>query len=64
MHVAIAAPEGAATTGSTGHALTAPSDTPFTIAFNNQDPSVQHNFVIATGDPVKDASARSCSWAI
>jgi plastocyanin len=56
--IAIAAPEGAATSGFDQKALTAPSDTAFTIAFNNQDPGVQHNIVIATGDPVKDPSAQ------
>jgi len=55
--IAIAAPEGAATSGFDQKALSAPSDTAFTIAFNNQDPGVQHNIVIATGDPVKDPSA-------
>jgi plastocyanin len=56
--IAVAAPEGAATSGFDQKALTAPADVGFTIAFNNQDPGVQHNIVIATGDPVKDPSAQ------
>jgi plastocyanin len=37
--VALAAPKGAAVTGFDLKTLTAPADTPFTIAFNNQDPA-------------------------
>jgi plastocyanin len=48
--IAIAAPEGAAVSGYDQAALTAPADTPLTIAFNNQDPGVQHNIDIATAD--------------
>ena len=31
--------------------LTAPADTPFTIDFDNQDPSVPHNVAIHEGTP-------------
>jgi plastocyanin len=56
--IAIAAPQGAAVSGFDQKTLTAPADTPLTIAFNNQDPSVQHNIDIATADPAKDPSAQ------
>jgi plastocyanin len=56
--IAIAAPEGAAVSGFDQATLAAPSDTPITIAFNNQDPGVQHNFSIASADPQKDPSAK------
>jgi plastocyanin len=55
--IAIAAPQGAAVSGFDQKTLTAPADTPLTIAFDNQDPSVQHNVDIATADPAKDPSA-------
>jgi plastocyanin len=54
--VAIAAPEGAATEGFSTNALSAPSDQPFTMAFDNQDPGVQHNVVIYDG-PDAEAAA-------
>ena len=57
--VALAAPKGAAVTGYDLKTLTAPADTPFTIAFNNQDPGVQHNVVVASADPAKDPSAET-----
>ncbi len=38
--------------------LSAPADTAFTIAFDNQDPAVQHNVVIASADPAKDPAAQ------
>ncbi len=38
--VALAAPEGAAASGFSTEALSVPSDEPFTIAFDNQDPAV------------------------
>ena len=57
--VALAAPKGAATTGFDLKALTAPADTPFTIAFNNQDPGVQHDVVVASADPAKDPAAET-----
>jgi plastocyanin len=47
--VAIAAPEGAATTGFSTDALSVPSDVPFTLAFDNADPAVPHNVVIYDG---------------
>jgi plastocyanin len=55
--IAIAAPEGAAISGFDQSTLTAPADTPLTIAFNNQDPGVQHNIDIASADPAKDPTA-------
>ena len=57
--VALAAPKGAAVTGFDLKTLTAPADTPFTIAFNNQDPGVQHDVVVASADPAKDPSAET-----
>ena len=57
--MALAAPEGAAATGFDLKTLTAPADTPFTIAFNNQDPGVQHDVVVASADPAKDPSAET-----
>ena len=58
VSVALAAPKGAAVSGYDVTTLTAPADTPFTIAFNNQDPGVQHNVVIASADPAKDPGRR------
>jgi plastocyanin len=45
----LAAPEGAAASGFSTDALSAPSDEPFTIAFDNQDPAVPHNVVLFDG---------------
>ncbi len=45
--VAIAAPEGAAENGYATTTLDAPADEAFTIAFDNEDPGVQHNVAIA-----------------
>jgi plastocyanin len=59
VSVALAAPKGAATTGFDLKTLTAPADTPFTIAFNNQDPGVQHDVVVASADPAKDPAAET-----
>ena len=59
VSVALAAPKGAAATGFDLKTLTAPADTPFTIAFNNQDPGVQHDVVVASADPAKDPSAET-----
>jgi len=59
VSVALAAPEGAATTGFDLKTLTAPADTPFTIAFNNQDPGVPHDVVVASADPAKDPAAET-----
>ena len=47
--VALAAPEGAATTGFSTDAVSVPSDVPFTLAFENADPGVPHNVVIYDG---------------
>jgi plastocyanin len=47
--VAVVAPQGAAVSGFATTSLTAPAGTPFTLDFDNQDPSVQHDIVIATG---------------
>ncbi len=47
--VALAAPEGAASSGFSTDALEGPSDEPFTIAFDNQDPAVPHNVVLFDG---------------
>ena len=54
--LALAAPEGAAVDGFSTDALAAPSDEPFTIAFDNADPSTQHNVVLFDG-PDADAPA-------
>jgi plastocyanin len=54
--VDLAAPEGAAVDGFSTDALSVPSDEPFTIAFDNADPAVQHNVVIFDG---ADAEALS-----
>ena len=35
------------------------ADTPFTIAFNNQDPGVPHDVVVASADPAKDPAAET-----
>ena len=48
--LALEAPKGAAASGFDLTSLSGPSDAPFTLAFNNQDPGVQHNVVIASGD--------------
>jgi mono/diheme cytochrome c family protein/plastocyanin len=44
--VTIAAPEGAASTGFEPTAVDAPADTAFTLAFDNQDSTAPHNFVL------------------
>jgi plastocyanin len=54
--LAITAPPGAAGKGFQDTALTAPSDTAFTIAFDNQDPSVEHDVVVAAS---KDPTAQT-----
>ncbi len=59
VSVALAAPEGAAIGGFDVKELTAPADTAFTIAFNNQDPGVPHSVVIASADPAKDPAAET-----
>ncbi len=53
--LAITAPPGAAAKGFQDTALTAPSDTAFTITFDNQDPSVEHDVVVAAS---KDPTAQ------
>jgi plastocyanin len=55
--LAITAPEGAAAKGFENNSLTAPSDTPFTITFDNQEPSVEHQVTVASADPQKDPNA-------
>ena len=55
--VALAAPSGAAISGYDHTSLSAPADTPLTIAFDNQDPGVQHNVMITSADPAKDPGA-------
>jgi plastocyanin len=57
--VAITAPAGAAETGFAETSVSAPSDEPFTISFDNQDPQVQHDVVVASDDPAKDPSAQT-----
>jgi len=54
--LALTAPEGAAVDGFSTDALAAPSDEAFTIAFDNADPSIQHNVVLFDG-PDADAPA-------
>jgi len=54
--VALAAPEGAATSGFSPDALSVPSDEAFTIGFDNSDPGVQHNVVIFDGPDADSAS--------
>src|SRR3954452_135574 len=54
----VTAPEGAAGQGFENSSLTAPSDTPLTITFDNQDPGVEHDVVVASADPQKDSSAQ------
>jgi plastocyanin len=52
--VALAAPAGASTKGFDPNELSAPASYPFTIAFTNDDPGVQHNVVVTqekTTDP-------------
>ena len=48
--VTVTAPAGAANTGFAETTLTAPADTPFTIAFTNQDAGIPHNVQIFDGD--------------
>jgi plastocyanin len=55
----ITAPEGAAASGFQDNSLTTSSDTPFTIQFDNQDPSVEHDVVVTSADPAKDPSAQT-----
>jgi plastocyanin len=55
--IPLVAPAGAATEGFQQDTLTAPSDQPFVIEFDNQDPGVQHNVVVASDDPAKDPNA-------
>ncbi|HEX3299454.1 MAG TPA: cupredoxin domain-containing protein [Actinomycetota bacterium] len=53
----VTAPSGAAASGFQNNSLTAPSDTPFTITFDNQDAGVEHDVVVASADPAKDPNA-------
>jgi plastocyanin len=55
----ITAPPNAAVANFQETSLTAPSDTPFTIQFDNQDPSVTHDVVVASDDPAKDPNAQT-----
>src|SRR3954452_17401240 len=55
----VTAPSGAAAHGFQDNSLTAPSDTPFTIAFDNQDSGVEHNVVVASEDPTKNPNAQT-----
>ena len=55
----ITAPKGAAATGFQDNSLTTSSDTPFTIQFDNQDPSTEHDVVVTSADPAKDPSAQT-----
>jgi plastocyanin len=55
--VQLVAPPGADTEGFATTSLSAPAGEPFEIAFDNQENGVQHDVVIATGDPAKDSSA-------
>src|SRR3954470_6661304 len=55
----ITAPPNAAVDNFQETSLSAPSDTPFTIAFDNQDPGVTHDVVVASDDPAKDPSAQT-----
>jgi len=55
----ITAPPNAAVDNFQETSLSAPSDTPFTIAFDNQDPGVTHDVVVASDDPAKDPSAET-----
>ena len=54
--VTLAAPEGAAADGFSTDELSVPADEPFTLEFDNEDPSVAHNVVIFDG-PDEDAPA-------
>ncbi len=56
--IALTAPADAATGGFAEKTLSAPSDAPFTIDFDNQEPQVNHNVVIAADDPAKDPAAQ------
>jgi plastocyanin len=49
--IGLTAPEGAGVNGFETDTLTAPAATPLTLDFDNEDPGVQHDVVIATGPP-------------
>ena len=55
----ITAPPNAALDNFQETSLTAPSDTAFTIQFDNQDPGVSHDVIVASDDPAKDPSAQT-----
>lgn len=57
--IALTAPADAAQHGYAVKTLAAPADQPFTIAFDNQEPQVNHNVVIAADDPTTDPSAQT-----
>lgn len=55
----ITAPPGAAAKGFSTSKLKFPADDPVGLKFDNEDPSVQHNFAIFSADPIKDPSAQA-----
>ena len=55
----ITAPPGAAAKGYSTTKLKFPADDPVDLKFDNEDPSVQHNFAIYSADPIKDPSAQA-----
>ena len=55
--ITLAAPKGAAATGFAPTTLSVEADKPISLEFDNQDPGVQHNVVIFSEDPSKNASA-------
>lgn len=57
--LSLTAPAGASNSGFAETSLSAPADTPFTIAFDNQDGGIPHNVQIFEGD---DTSAEPV-WA-
>lgn len=54
--VALAAPEGASSSGFSTDTLSVPSDEAFTIAFDNADPTLVHNVVIFDGPDAESPS--------
>jgi plastocyanin len=57
--VLIVAPGDAATSGFATTNVAWPAGVPVNLEFDNQDPSNQHNVVIATADPAKDPAAEA-----
>jgi mono/diheme cytochrome c family protein/plastocyanin len=70
--VTVTAPNGAATAGFDPSTLEAKADIPFTLVFDDQDPTVQHNFVIndpsgtavAIGDTTPFLGPKKVSYAV